>query len=61
MEASARWNSERELELLVSCCETPFQWSFLLTVEDSGIGLVRKSNLLFRTGEWPPLAGHPLD
>ena len=61
MEASARWNSERELELLVSCCETPFQWSFLLTVEDSGVGLVRKSNLLFRTGEWPPLAGHPLD
>jgi len=57
MPASARWNSDTELELLVSCCETPFQWSFLLEFGEKEVRLTRESNLLFWTKEWPELVG----
>ena len=57
MAASARWNSESELELLVSCCETPFQWNIRVRVDDESVTLVRGENVSFRTREWPELSG----
>lgn len=57
MAASARWNSANELELLVSCCETPFQWSFRVHIDDRNVKLVREENVSFRTREWPELTG----
>ncbi|MDR0933324.1 MAG: beta-lactamase family protein [Victivallales bacterium] len=57
MVASAKRISNQEYELLVCCCETPFQWHFALKVNDNGAELTRKANLLFRTQEWPTLIG----
>lgn len=57
MAASARWNSANELELLVSCCETPFQWTIRVEADDRGVKLVREENVSFRTREWPELTG----
>lgn len=57
MAASARWNSANELELLVSCCETPFQWTIRVKADDRGVKLVREENVSFRTREWPELTG----
>ncbi len=57
MAASARWDSESELELLVSCCETPFQWSIRVRVDGECVTLVREENVSFRTREWPELTG----
>lgn len=57
MAASARWNSEHELELLVSCCETPFQWSIRIHADEGSVKLVREENVSFRTRPWPELTG----
>jgi len=57
MAASARWNSANELELLVSCCETPYQWVIRISADDKSMKLVREENVSFRTREWPELTG----
>jgi hypothetical protein len=57
MAVSARWNSASELELLVSCCETPFQWAIRINADDKSVKLVREENVSFRTREWPELTG----
>ncbi|MBS1372304.1 MAG: beta-lactamase family protein [Lentisphaeria bacterium] len=60
MAASVRQVSGREFELLVCCCETPFQWSFRLELGEESVTLTRSANVLFRSGEWPVLAGRQL-
>ncbi len=57
MSASARWNSNEELEVLVSCNETPYQWNFRLRPDGDAVQLIRQANLLFWVEEWPLLSG----
>ena len=55
--ASVRRISDREIELLACCYETPFQWHIQLEFGDDTVTLVRRANVCFRTADWPVLRG----